>query len=256
MAKGGGRPGARAAATTTPGQPRAARPQRSTSRRAPTTGRGAAARAAERSTLGAASGRHGWRTASRREGAGAGTAIAQHHAGTGGRAGGWNSRPAASRRQRSGAGHTGPAATCLRERARQAPAPTHPANAQRTAARWQTRPSRARPSGPQPTQLPPNAADDQAECFPICYRPAGRRLCHKRDIHIQFGHRNGVRQSGWPRDWPDTRRGFLSGVKVPATQCDRIELPMAAVTRPLLPGCTPTGAPMAKGLRMQTSRVA
>lgn len=161
VAKGGGRPGARASATTTPGQPRAALPQRATSRRALTTGRGAAARAAERSTLGAASGHHGWRTASRREDAGAGTAIAQHHAGTGGRAGCWNSRPAA---------------TCLRERARQAPAPTHPANAQRTAARRQTHPSRAGPSGPQPTQLPPIAADDQAECFPICYRPAGRRL--------------------------------------------------------------------------------
>jgi hypothetical protein len=87
VAKGGEGPGARASATITPGQPRAACLQRSTSRRRPTTGRGAAARAAERITLGAASGRHGWRTASRREGACTGTAIAQHHAGTGGRAG-------------------------------------------------------------------------------------------------------------------------------------------------------------------------
>lgn len=92
--------------------------------------------------------------------------------------------------------------------------------------------------------------------FPSATGPQGAALCHKRNIHLEFVHQSGVRQSGRPRDWPDTRRGFLSGVKVPATQCDRIELPMAAVTRPLLPGCTPTGAPMAKGLRMQTSRVA
>ncbi len=216
VAKGGGRPGARASATTTTGQPRAALPQRATSRRALTTGRGAAARAAERSTLGAASGHHGWRTASRREDAGAGTAIAQHHAGTGGRAGCWNSRPAASRRQRSGAGHTGPAATCLRERARQAPAPTAPQTPS-----GQQHAGRLTPPGPgHPGRSPPSChrllPTTRPSVFPSATGPQGAALCHKRNIHLRFVHQSGVRQSGRPRNWPDTRRGFLSGVKVPA----------------------------------------
>lgn len=217
--KGRWQPGTRVSATVTPGQPGAARPQRSTSRRAPTTGRGAAARAAGRSILGAATGRHGWRTASRRESAGAGTAIAQHHAGTGRRAGCWEARPAASRRQRSGAGHTGPAATCFRERAPPTPAP---------------RPHRRRPADSStPAGAPRPGASPSRPLPPSCYRllpptrrcasptatgPQGTAFCHKWNIHIQFVHRSGVRQSGWPRDWPDTRRGFLSGVKVPATQ--------------------------------------
>lgn len=95
-------------------------------------------------------------------------------------------------------------------------------NAQRTAAR---RPARrpARPSWGQPiraeaSQLLPIAAADQAVCFSSCYRPAGHRVVSQAEHSPQFVHRSGVRQSGWPRDWPDTRRGFLSGVKVPANQ--------------------------------------
>lgn len=194
-------------------------PQRSTSRRVRTTGRGAASGAAGRSILGAATGRHGWRTAARRESAGAGTAIAQHHAGTGRRSGCWEVHPAASRRQRSGAGHTSPAATYFRERASPAPAP---------------RPHRRRPADSStPAGAPRPGASPSRPLPPSCYRllpltrrcaspaatgPQGTAFCHKWNIHIQFVHRSGVRQSGWPRDWPDTRRGFLSGVKVPATQ--------------------------------------
>lgn len=259
VAKGGGRPGARASATTTPGQPRAALPQRATSRRALTTGRGAAARAAERSTLGAASGRHGWRTASRREGAGAGTAIAQHHAGTGGRAGGPGAGTHAQRQVgASEAGQGTPAQRRLASGSGRGKLQRQPTPRTSSGQQYAGRPTPPGPGHPGrgPLSCHRLLPTTRPSVFPSATGPQGAALCHKRNIRLEFVHQSGVRQSGRPRDWPDTRRGFLSGVKVPATQCDRIELPMAAVTRPLLPGCTPTGAPMAKGLRMQTSRVA